>query len=274
MEAFPGTPVIGIKTYIPKLDRIDDVKVPEWQNHWPKWIPEEEIKCGINQIQEADVHNLSYYSQDNGEIITENETINDEKKSVPQSRNGFIHLNGARQNNLKNIDVSIPIGKMTVVTGVSGSGKSSLAFDTIYAEGQRRYMQSLSTASRMAAGQLEKPDFDNIENLMPAIAIEQKQITRNPRSTVGSISDVYSFLRLLYSRLGKRHCTGCGREILPQTVETLSKKIENMLPGTEISFFPGRDSNWKAPLSRLTLPEERQLIHQIISRAYSEGSGF
>ncbi len=272
IDAYAGTPVIGIKPYIPEMDRIEDVKVPKWLSHWPRCIQEEEENSNLVQITEADIHNLVYYSE-RDETDEKKELANKKEKKLNVSKN-FIHLYGARQHNLKNIDVSIPIGKMTVITGVSGSGKSSLAFDTIYAEGQRRYMQSLSTASRMAAGQLEKPDFDNIHNLLPAIAIEQKAITRNPRSTVGSISDVYSYLRLIYSRLGTRFCTKCGKEIAPLTIENLSRKIMNLLPCTTVGFFPGKKTDTEDLESRITIPDDAHNIRQIISRCYSEGSGF
>ena len=130
-----------------------------------------------------------------------------------------ISLRGARVHNLKNIDFDIPINKMTVVTGVSGSGKSSLAFDTIFAEGQRRYVESLSAYARQFLGQMDKPDVDFIEGLSPAVSIDQKSTNRNPRSTVGTITEVYDYLRLLYARVGHPHCPDCGRPIAGQSVQ-------------------------------------------------------
>ena len=126
-----------------------------------------------------------------------------------------IVVKGARANNLKNIDVTIPRDKLVVLTGLSGSGKSSLAFDTIYAEGQRRYVESLSSYARMFLGQMDKPDVDYIEGLSPAISIDQKTTSRNPRSTVGTVTEIHDYLRLLYARIGVPHCPVCGREIKP-----------------------------------------------------------
>ena len=122
-----------------------------------------------------------------------------------------ISVRGARQHNLKNIDVDIPRDKFVVITGLSGSGKSSLAFDTIYAEGQRRYVESLSAYARQFLDQLEKPDVDSVEGLSPAISIEQKTVSRSPRSTVGTVTEIYDFLRLLFSSIGQPHCHQCGR---------------------------------------------------------------
>ena len=137
----------------------------------------------------------------------------------------YITVKGARENNLKNIDLQIPRDKLIVFTGLSGSGKSSLAFDTIYAEGQRRYVESLSSYARMFLGQMEKPDVDYIDGLSPAISIDQKTTSKNPRSTVGTVTEVYDYLRLLYARIGVPHCPKCGREIKPQTVDEIVDSI-------------------------------------------------
>ena len=136
-----------------------------------------------------------------------------------------ITVRGARQHNLKNIDVEIPRHSMTVVTGLSGSGKSSLAFDVIYAEGQRRYVQTLSAYARQFLDQLERPDVDAVEGLSPAISIEQKTTSRSPRSTVGTITEIYDYLRLLYSSIGEPHCHKCGRRISRQTTEQIVAAI-------------------------------------------------
>ena len=125
-----------------------------------------------------------------------------------------IIVKGARANNLKNIDVTIPRDKLVVMTGLSGSGKSSLAFDTIYAEGQRRYVESLSSYARMFLGQMDKPDVDYIEGLSPAISIDQKTTSKNPRSTVGTVTEIYDYLRLLWARVGTPHCPKCGKEVV------------------------------------------------------------
>src|SRR5271170_6114496 len=130
-----------------------------------------------------------------------------------------IVIKGAREHNLKNIDLTLPRNRLIVITGLSGSGKSSLAFDTIYAEGQRRYVESLSSYARQFLGQMEKPDVDYIEGPSPAISIDQKSTSKNPRSTVGTVTEIYDYLRLLYARIGKPHCHTCGREISTQSSE-------------------------------------------------------
>ena len=136
-----------------------------------------------------------------------------------------IVVHGAREHNLKNVDVEIPRDKLVVLTGLSGSGKSSLAFDTIYAEGQRRYVESLSSYARMFLGQMEKPDVDMIDGLSPAISIDQKTTSKNPRSTVGTVTEIYDYLRLLYARIGIPHCPICGREIKQQTVDQIVDQV-------------------------------------------------
>ena len=143
-----------------------------------------------------------------------------------------IRIRGARQHNLKNISVDIPKNKLVVFTGVSGSGKSSLAFDTIYAEGQRRYVESLSTYARQFLGIMEKPDVDLIEGLSPAISIDQKTTSKNPRSTVGTVTEIYDYLRLLFARIGHPHCPVCGREISYQSLDEILASVLNLLKVT------------------------------------------
>ena len=153
-----------------------------------------------------------------------------------------IIIKGARANNLKNIDVEIPRDKLVVMTGVSGSGKSSLAFDTIYADGQRRYVESLSSYARMFLGQMEKPDVDSIEGLSPAISIDQKTTSKNPRSTVGTVTEIYDYLRLLYARIGVPHCPICNREISQQSIDQIVDTIMSLPKGTKLQLL--------APLAR------------------------
>ena len=148
-----------------------------------------------------------------------------------------IIIKGARENNLKNIDLEIPRDKLVVFTGLSGSGKTSLAFDTIYADGQRRYMESLSSYARMFMGQMEKPDVDYIEGLSPAVSIDQKTTSKNPRSTVGTVTEIYDYLRLLYARVGIPHCPVCGREIRQQTVDQMVDKVLALPQGTRIQVM-------------------------------------
>ncbi len=148
-----------------------------------------------------------------------------------------IFVKGARANNLKNIDVAIPRDKLVVITGLSGSGKSSLAFDTIYAEGQRRYVESLSSYARMFLGQMEKPDVDYIDGLSPAISIDQKTTSKNPRSTVGTVTEVYDYLRLLWARIGTPHCPNCGKEIRQQSIDQIIDQIMALPEGTRIQVL-------------------------------------
>src|SRR5712664_3414282 len=141
-------------------------------------------------------------------------------------------VHGAREHNLKDIDVRLPRNKLICITGLSGSGKSSLAFDTIYAEGQRRYVESLSAYARQFLQMMEKPDVDSIEGLSPAISIDQKTTSRNPRSTVGTVTEIYDYLRLLWARVGKPHCPICGRSITGQSAEQIIDQAMELAEGT------------------------------------------
>ena len=146
--------------------------------------------------------------------------------------NDTIRIQGARENNLKNVNLTIPRDKLVVFTGLSGSGKSSLAFDTIYAEGQRRYVESLSSYARQFLGQMDKPDVDAIDGLSPAISIDQKTTSKNPRSTVGTVTEIYDYLRLLWARVGVPHCPKCGKEIRRQTIDQIVDRVEALGEGT------------------------------------------
>ena len=166
-----------------------------------------------------------------------------------------IKVRGARQHNLKNIDIDIPRDKFTVITGLSGSGKSSLAFDTIYAEGQRRYVESLSAYARQFLDQLEKPDVDSVEGLSPAISIEQKTVSRSPRSTVGTVTEVYDYVRLLFSSIGIPHCPNCDAPIERQPVEQIIEEILQIDDGERIMVLApivrGRKGEFKKELRNL-----------------------
>ena len=172
----------------------------------------------------------------------------------------YIKIRGARENNLKNIDVDIPRNELVVFTGLSGSGKSSLAFDTIYAEGQRRYMESLSSYARQFLGQMEKPDVDTIEGLSPAISIDQKSTNRNPRSTVGTVTEIYDYLRLLYARIGTPHCPKCGRVIARQTVDQMTDQIMKLPERTKILLL--------APVVRGRKGRHEKLLAQAKKNGY------
>ncbi|MGH9781977.1 MAG: excinuclease ABC subunit UvrA, partial [Candidatus Acidiferrales bacterium] len=160
-----------------------------------------------------------------------------------------IVIRGARQHNLKNINLEIPRNSLTVITGLSGSGKSSLAFDTLYAEGQRRYVESLSAYARQFLDQMERPDVDSIEGLSPSIAIEQKTTTRSPRSTVGTITEIYDYLRVIYSSIGTPHCPNCGKPIARQSTEQIVQSVLALRPDERIMVLApvvrGRKGEYK-----------------------------
>ncbi len=181
----------------------------------------------------------------------------------------LIKVRGARQHNLKNIDLDIPKDKLVVFTGLSGSGKSSLAFDTIYAEGQRRYVESLSSYARQFLGLMTKPDVDSLEGLSPAIAIDQKTTSHNPRSTVGTITEIYDYLRLLFARAGRPHCPNCGKEIAPQTLEQVVNRAKEII---QESFSGNKPSRFMilAPLVRDKRGEFSDLFKNLIKKGYSK----
>src|SRR6201988_2121682 len=166
-----------------------------------------------------------------------------------------IVIKGAREHNLKNLDLEIPKNKLVVLTGLSGSGKSSLAFDTVYAEGQRRYVESLSSYARQFLGTMKKPDVDLIEGLSPAISIDQKSTSHNPRSTVGTVTEIYDYLRLLYARIGRPHCPKCGRPIQQQSAEQITDAVLDLPPGSRIMIL--------APLVRGRKGEYHQVFDDV-----------
>ena len=187
-----------------------------------------------------------------------NHVIN--KKVVKPGERQFIRIRGAAEHNLKQINVDIPRNEFVVLTGLSGSGKSSLAFDTIYAEGQRRYMESLSSYARQFLGQMEKPDVESIEGLSPAISIDQKSTNRNPRSTVGTVTEIYDYFRLLYARIGIPHCPKCGKEIMKQTVDQMVDQLMQLPQRTKIQLL--------APVVRGRKGEHVKIIEQAKKAGY------
>src|SRR5881296_3859572 len=172
-----------------------------------------------------------------------------------------IVVRGAREHNLKNIDVELPRDQLVVLTGLSGSGKSSLAFDTIYAEGQRRYVESLSAYARQFLEQMEKPEVDSIEGLSPAISIEQKTTSRNPRSTVGTVTEIYDYFRVLFARIGIPHCPSCGRVISAQTVQQMVDRVMAQPVGTRLLVL--------APVIRGRKGEYKKLFFDLRRQGYS-----
>ena len=172
-----------------------------------------------------------------------------------------ILIRGAREHNLKSVEVKIPKRKLVVLTGVSGSGKSSLAFDTLYAEGQRRYVESLSAYARQFLGQMEKPKYDTIRGLSPTISIEQKTTSRNPRSTVGTITEIYDYLRVLFARIGTQHCIKCNRQVGRGNAESMVDQILSMPPSTKIILL--------APIVENRKGEHRALFRRLSAEGFA-----
>src|SRR5919198_274309 len=177
------------------------------------------------------------------------------------SRSGSIVVSGAREHNLKDVTVELPRDSLVVITGLSGSGKSSLAFDTIYAEGQRRYVESLSAYARQFLGQMDKPDVDSIDGLSPAISIDQKTTSRNPRSTVGTVTEIYDYLRLLYARIGKPHCPVCGRPIAGQSQESIVDQILQLPEGARFTV--------NAPVVRDRKGEYKDVVEELRNEGFT-----
>ena len=173
----------------------------------------------------------------------------------------YIRIRGARTHNLKNVNLDLPRHRLIVVTGLSGSGKSSLAFDTLYAEGQRRYVESLSAYARQFLGQMDKPDVDFIEGLSPAVSIDQKSTSRNPRSTVGTITEVYDYLRLLYARAGRPHCPTCGSPIERQTPQQIVDRVLTLEEGARFQVL--------APVIRGRKGEYLELFSELQSKGFA-----
>src|ERR1700704_2076612 len=177
---------------------------------------------------------------------------------------GPLVVRGARTHNLKNVDVTLPHGKLIIFTGVSGSGKSSLAFDTIYAEGQRRYVESLSAYARQFLERMEKPDVDKIEGICPAIAIRQKNAVRNPRSTVGTTTEIHDYMRLLFARVGRTYCRQCGREVVRETAEVVAKQLGALESGTRLLI------GFDLPIVEALTPATSEVVDEVGEQATEE----
>lgn len=239
MDCFDRTPLIDLTPYIPEKDRIDHFFVPKWLNHWPQWFNARETDHSKNipGPQQTPLDILSPYMSKSSNHTSPLFSFQ-KADETDTSGQDYISITGARQNNLKNINIKIPYRKITVVTGVSGSGKSSLVFDTLFAESQRRMMDSMSTSERSAFNQQDKPDVDAISGLPPAIAISQKSIGRNPRSTVGTITDINNYLSLLFASVGTRFCPDCGAPVTPLKEKEIYHLLSSLQAGTQLSMTP------------------------------------
>ena len=277
IDAFDKTPVMDVKPYIPAVDRVKEFNVPQWVDHWSDWYIEEEPEkhSGFTALAGSDFNKLSGLS---GRI--------EEPDAAPapaptaarrESADGsHIVVTGARENNLKNISLRIPKNRMTVISGLSGSGKSSIAFDTIYAESQRRFMDSISSTGRQFFKQFEKPKVDQISNLPPAIAVEQKSISRNIRSTVGTVSDINDYLRLLYARIGVRHCPRCGRAVEAKTVHEIMKLLSDLCGYTSfniVSLKSGKPRYPHEPSGAPLTEEEAGILKRTVKDLLEEENG-
>ena len=182
------------------------------------------------------------------------------KERTAMGQNAIV-IKGAREHNLKDIDLTIPRDQLVVFTGLSGSGKSSLAFDTMYAEGQRRYVESLSSYARMFLGQMNKPDLDSIDGLSPAVSIDQKTTSKNPRSTVGTTTEIYDYLRLLFARVGVPHCPECGRPVKKQTTDQVTDEILALAPDAKAIVMAPVVAGRKGEFTKLFADLQLSLIH-------------
>ncbi|MCG8568886.1 MAG: excinuclease ABC subunit UvrA [Spirochaetes bacterium] len=279
-DFYENTPILDIQPYIPAFDRVSSVTVPPWLSHWPAWYPERSAKnAEPDQLFPADVDMLSEIV-----IITDKSPIavdSNEEKPIDQSANysekDKIAIIGASKHNLKNISLNIPKNQLVVITGVSGSGKSSLAFDTIYAEGQRGYLESLTTSERQLFHQLAHPQVKQIKGLIPTVAIEQKSLNRSPRSTVGTITGIYNLFRVLFAEAGLRHCPQCGRAVKPVTISETLFLLKNLPVQTQFNLYyqeEDLDSLQDILIGKYTVPDKNdstyeKKIHEAIKQAFN-----
>ena len=242
LDCYDSTPLLGICPYLPERDFIPRYRLPQWLEHWPQWLDDRGFSAAQEPLLQKNPAELLFrYRKAMPESDSHIASFFASLQDMPLLSDQGIVVKGARQNNLKNIDVMIPYGKVTVVTGVSGSGKSSLAFDTIYAESQQRFLANMSLAERSQLSLPEKPDFDQISGLPPAIAISQNRINRNPRSTVGTATDLYTLLRTLFANIGIRHCPECGRVIKKMNAGEIVESLKNCKAGTVMKIRPFHD---------------------------------
>lgn len=278
IDAFDKTPVVDVKPYIPFLHRVAKCQTPSWVDHWSEWRIEPistTYKGSRISLRESDFIRLTgLIPADPIQAVTGTQREN--LKPVDNTGEDFILIAGAKENNLKNISLKIPKNKMTVVAGLSGSGKSSLAFDTIYAESQRRFMDSISPTGRQFFKQLERPNVDQISNLPPAIAIEQRSVGRNIRSTVGTVSDIFDYLRLLYARIGLRHCPNCGRAVEAKTSSEIMNLLNKLAENTEFKIVSLKDKAIKfvnAPSPKPVLSDSSAELRNVVETLLAAESG-
>lgn len=286
-DAFENTPIIDIRPYIPAFDRVESFKVPDWFKHWPAYtIDENEFKTADpDKLIAGDGDRLRgrYRTSESMARGSDRPGSKGKTAGIRQAveKHDAIQIRGARQNNLNNIDVVIPHRSLTVITGVSGSGKSSLAFDTLYAEGQYRYLKTLSTTARQLTDQMEQPDVDQIIGLNPTIALEQRSLMQNSRSTVGSLTDIFSLLRVLFAKVGVRHCPTCSRAVQPQSAAGIADMLMQLPPELYFSIYPLHEEGSQAAID-FTLSAKRpskagrfyEHLRKAIQKAYHEGHGY
>ena len=277
LDCFDKTTCLGISPYVPDRDCVVEYRLPNWLNHWPEWLDDSEFTIMHEPILLiADSHKFEKYIDQSRKNISTRISF-DEATLQPVSHKGIM-IKGARQNNLKNIDVMIPYHKITVITGVSGSGKSSLAFETIYAESQQRFLASMSLSRRNHFLQLEKPDCDQIIGLPPAIAISQQNNNRNPRSTVGTVTDINSLLRTLFANIGMRHCPKCGRSIEKLSFEEILQLLSCCRAGTSLKIKPIFEKEYEKSIIVLDKRNEQydddiQLLETQVKKCLQYGKG-
>lgn len=256
LDCYDHTPLLGISPYVPETDCIREYRLPVWLEHWSGWLDDREFSAAKEPAPSESALSVLKRYRGPGQTSKKygSEYFKNNSSQISGVTDGIV-IKGARQHNLKNIDVTIPYGKITVITGVSGSGKSSLAFDTIYAESQQRFLASMSMAERSQFSLLEKPEFDQITGLPPAIAISQQSVSRNPRSTVGTLTDINTLLRVLYSAIGTRHCPECGQAVIKMTADEIISCLKGCRKGTVQRIRP---YNMETDQIILTVPGKGQ----------------
>ncbi|THB78695.1 MAG: excinuclease ABC subunit A [Desulfobacteraceae bacterium] len=274
IDAFDRTPILDILPYVPALDRPGEdekIRVPQWLRHWPSWYTDHHATVrSADELRPAPIDLIGSPAP----VVMASMENNDKWDSIQAAGDcpEEILIQGARQHNLKHIDVRIPKNKLTVITGVSGSGKSTLAFDTLYAEGQRRYMDSLSSGPM--ARPMAAPLVDRIDGLIPVVAVEQKTVSRNPRSTVGTITDMSDYLRLLFARASTLHCPGCGQGIVPADEQMILGRLLTLSPGTRFSIStPDGEAVKHHTITDPMPPGEQASILRDLEIAYRDGNG-